>query len=170
MGESLRSAEEGLAKIVKLGATKRIFDWHIDKQNNNAIDLRMRICTAPFGRLMAPPSQTSACASGTRTAAAPDCARYGSSGALVLGPDCHGVSRHGGMLRSASPTAEADFLDDYASPASSWPDDYCLPQAGMRPVAPRDWAVTAGWFPSYLVFVYCRPRLAGRARHGSSTA
>ncbi|KAH6921293.1 hypothetical protein HPB50_027718 [Hyalomma asiaticum] len=82
--------------------------------------------------------------------------------ALALGPDCHGVPRHGGMLRSASATAEAGFLDDYASPASSWPDDYCLPHAGMRPVGqcfvdggavdePSDWAVTADGLPAALL-------------------
>ncbi|KAL3217635.1 hypothetical protein MRX96_032266 [Rhipicephalus microplus] len=53
-------------------ATERIFDWHIDTQRDNAADLDMRICTAPFGRLLAPLSSTSSCASGIRTVAVAD--------------------------------------------------------------------------------------------------
>ncbi|KAL3189916.1 hypothetical protein MRX96_020257 [Rhipicephalus microplus] len=53
-------------------ATERIFDWHIDTQRDNAADLDMRICTAPFGRLLAPLSSTSSCASGIKTVAVAD--------------------------------------------------------------------------------------------------
>uniref|UniRef100_L7LUT5 Putative tick transposon n=1 Tax=Rhipicephalus pulchellus TaxID=72859 RepID=L7LUT5_RHIPC len=80
-------------------------------------------------------------------------------GALALGQDCDGVPRHGGMLRNASATAEASFLDDYALPASSWPGDYCLPRTGISPVdqcfidggavdQPCDQAVMADGFPA----------------------
>ncbi|KAL1484507.1 hypothetical protein MTO96_032540 [Rhipicephalus appendiculatus] len=102
-------------------------------------------------------------------------------GALALGPDCHGVPRHAGMLGNASATEEASFLDGYASPASSWPGDYCLPQVGIRPIGQCfvdggavdehcGWAMTADGFPATLLFVYCRPPLAGRARHGPPMA
>ncbi|KAH7964444.1 hypothetical protein HPB51_027316 [Rhipicephalus microplus] len=53
-------------------ATERILDWHIDTQRDNAADLDMCICTAPFGRLLAPLSSTSTCASGIRTVAVAD--------------------------------------------------------------------------------------------------
>ncbi|KAL1466824.1 hypothetical protein MTO96_042488, partial [Rhipicephalus appendiculatus] len=82
-------------------------------------------------------------------------------GALALGPDCHGVPRHAGMLGNASAIEEASFLDGYASPASPWPGDYCLPQVGIRPIGqcfvdggavdePCDWAMTADGFPATL--------------------
>ncbi|KAL1448302.1 hypothetical protein MTO96_028270 [Rhipicephalus appendiculatus] len=82
-------------------------------------------------------------------------------GALALGPDCHGVPRHAGMLGNALAIEEASFLDGYASPASPWPGDYCLPQVGIRPIGqcfvdggavdePCDWAMTADGFPATL--------------------
>ncbi|XP_070394263.1 uncharacterized protein [Dermacentor albipictus] len=80
-------------------------------------------------------------------------------GALVLGWECHAVSRHGGALYNGSLTTEAKFQDICASPTSSYPGDCCLPPNEMLPVDqcltsngtvgdPYDEAAMAGAFPA----------------------
>ncbi|XP_070394291.1 uncharacterized protein Rab39 isoform X2 [Dermacentor albipictus] len=80
-------------------------------------------------------------------------------GALVLGWECHAVSRHGGALYNGSLTTEAKFQDICASPTSSYPGDCCLPPNQMLPVDqrltsngtvgdPYDEAAIAGAFPA----------------------